>query len=136
MSKYSIFLYVTVLFLVLTACDYKCDYSYVVKNRSSGSIKLTVEGHYDSNGDLTQQEFNIPVNSEQILFIDKWINDPYDREIRDTMTAFKTIEVVKDDTVRCVSDFKKREKWEYVVTSSKHPPYGAKYTAEVSDNDF
>jgi len=73
---------------------------------------------------------------EEILFIDEMINKPYDKENRDTMRVFTLFEIVKNDTVQCISDLKLRSRWSYWVTSNKHAPYGAKYTAEITDDDF
>jgi hypothetical protein len=136
-NKFSIFFYlgICIIFFILTACEYECNYSYVVSNKTTGSIHLTVEGEGEWSGSISG-EFDIPKNSEKILLIDQTIHRPYDKENHDTIKVFTIFEVVKNDTVPCISDFKKRNKWIYVVTSEKHHPYGAKYTAEVSDDDF
>jgi len=127
--KYSIFFFASFLFLILTACDRECTYSYYLKNKSTDNIRLTFLGD-------TWKEYNIPANSEQLILVEPGLNEPNDMEYRDTMIALSFFKPMKNDTIPSVTNFNRRDKWVYEVVSNSHTSYAAKYTAVITDDDF
>ena len=123
---------ISMLLLTLAACVYDTTFSYLVINKSSAPIKISFEGKDED--EVESHQTVIPPNSEQIIFIEKDLVQ-YDR-FDSTMYIFTYFDVVKNDTVPSVSDFKMRDKWMYVVTNSNYKSFAAKYTAEITDADF
>jgi len=133
-GKISIAFSIVIILLFLIACVRDCTYSYFVKNNSTGIIKLKVEA-YGDDGFISEQ-FTIPADSEQLIFVDEAWYSGSENKPPDTMRVFTLFEPVKNDSVHTVSNFKLGNKWSYLVTSTKSDSRAAKYTAEITDNDF
>ena len=133
-GRISIAFSIVILLLSLIACVRDCTYSYFVKNNSTGIIKLKVEA-YGDNGFVSEQ-FTIPANSEQLIFVDEGWYSGSENKPPDTLREFTLFEAVKNDSIQTVSNFKLGNKWSYLVTSTKSDSRAAKYTAEITDNDF
>ncbi len=115
-------IWILVLFLALTSCEYSYDYSYEVTNKSDTEIKVYVKTF------RIDSIFVISKDSSELLFIkDHGIEGskgPYFDDVTHDLDLF---EVTKNNTLKSKRDYLKNEAWAFDK---------GKYSTVVTNGEF
>ncbi len=124
----AIFIMLTAILLIGCKKD-SCKYTYTLINNTEHRLQVSAQK------ETTDTVFQLSPNSEQlIIYLEDGVGCPDDIETVDTM--WSRFDVLKDDTVPAISDFRIRSKWAFQVFSNRKCAYIGQYITEVTESDF
>lgn len=107
MEKNNRFIWILSLFIIaLAGCDYFSVYSYILKNNTQFPLTVNVSRLYGNDTTVLCEP-----DSEKIIFVKHSLTVAFDREDKDTLLNVQKLEVLKNDTIHSVTDFRKRDEW-------------------------
>lgn len=128
--NHGILVLISIIFLLLS-CDHEAQLSYIIKNETSGHIKVIFTNlkaviHTDTLIIQKNEQETIAINGQGINGIDYYV------ETGEKLRDFSQIDIFLDDTIKSVTDCLKTSLWEYNETG-KH---SANYILTVDNEDF